>query len=97
MASVYAVYNSVFSILKAVYMPLRMRRGMGFGQLISARGTNMSLKVFFEYQFFVIWITGFVVYGNGVNDALFFSATQGDMSQLSKLVYCGLFYLDGLL
>lgn len=56
LASVYAVYNSVFSILKAVLYAFTDAPRMGFGQLISQEENEYVFEVFLEYQFIVILV-----------------------------------------
>jgi len=55
-ASVYAVYNSIFSILKsAIYSFVNAPR-MSLGQLITEEDSNKVLNVLYEYEFIVIYI-----------------------------------------
>jgi O-antigen/teichoic acid export membrane protein len=53
-ASVYAVYNSVFSLLKSVLYSLINAPRMGLGHLIVEKDKNYVYKVFLQYEFVVI-------------------------------------------
>lgn len=53
-ASVYAVYNGVFSLLKGVIYSLVNAPRMGFGKLIAERDRKYVLKVFIQYEYIVI-------------------------------------------
>ncbi len=55
-ASVYAVYNSVFAILKsAIYAFVNAPR-MSLGQLISEEKDEKIITVLFEYEFIVVYV-----------------------------------------
>ncbi len=56
LASVYAVYNSIFSILRAVLYAFSDAPRMGFGQLIAQEKKEYVFEVFLEYQFIVIFV-----------------------------------------
>ena len=80
-ASVYAVYNSIFSILKsAIYSFVNAPR-MSLGQLITEEKSNNVIKVLNEYEFVVVYvlltllsttavlIMPFIgIFTNGIND-----------------------------
>jgi len=53
-ASVYAVYNSIFALLKnAIYSLVNAPR-MGFGQLIAEKDKYYVFKVFIQYEYIII-------------------------------------------
>ncbi len=56
LVSVYAVYNSIFSILRAVLYAFSDAPRMGFGQLIAQEKKEYVFEVFLEYQFIVIFV-----------------------------------------
>ncbi|GEN54614.1 hypothetical protein [Halobacillus faecis] len=53
-ASVYAVYNSIFTLLKSFINAIVNAPRMGLGNLISTNSKDVVLKVFYQYQFIVI-------------------------------------------
>ncbi|NMA67752.1 MAG: hypothetical protein GX957_16225, partial [Clostridiaceae bacterium] len=53
-ASVYAVYNSIFGLLKSVIYSFINGPRMGLGQLIAERDRSYVRNIFMKYQFIVI-------------------------------------------
>ena len=52
-ASVYAIYNNVFTLLKSVIYSFINAPSMGFGKLIAEREKKYVLKMFLQYEFIV--------------------------------------------
>lgn len=60
-ASIYMIYNNVFSLLKNVLYSFINAPQMGFGRLIKEKSNKYVKKIFFEYEFIVIVILGILL------------------------------------
>lgn len=80
-ASIYAVYNNIFLILKGIILSLVNAPRMSLGQLITEKENKYVLNVFYQYEFIVInFMLGFLItasvliipfislYAEGIND-----------------------------
>ncbi len=95
-ASVYFVYNSVFTLLKSIIYSLINAPRMGLGKLIAEKNKEYVLKVFIQYEFIVInvmlcllttaavLIIPFIsIYTKGIND---FEYVDGYIAMLLILI-----------
>lgn len=60
-ASVYMIYNNVFGLFKNILYSFINAPQMGFGRLIKEKTNQYVKKIFFEYEFIVVFLLGILL------------------------------------